>query len=82
MPDAVVMPTKFTVNYWNNSFYCKVVMPDGTTQELKSDEDLTYTQWQEIIKAAWDASQIPSPSPKECSCPKCKFVFVCPNRGL
>jgi hypothetical protein len=65
MAVTVTMPSKFTVKLWNNKYYCSVVMPDGTKQELNSDKDLTYSQWQEKIKAVWEASQKP-PEPEKC----------------
>ena len=36
---------KFTVRLWNDAYYAKVTFPDGTKQELKSDKDLTYSQY-------------------------------------
>ena len=53
---------KFTVRLWNDAYYAKVTFPDGTKQELKSDNDLTYGQWQERIAAAWEAAQQPDPN--------------------
>jgi hypothetical protein len=72
---------KFQVKFWNGSYYCKVMMPNGQSVELKSGDDLTYTQWQEKIQAAWDDIQNPEPTPEECQCPKCKANFVCENRS-
>jgi hypothetical protein len=77
MPNVV---EKFGVKFWNGSYYCSVVFPNGTRQELKSDADLTYTQWQVEIQKAWDASQVPEPKPGQCTCPACKKPFDCPNR--
>ena len=62
---------KFDLRFWNGFYYCAVQLPDGAKQELKSDTDLTYGQWQEKITSAWDASQIPEP-PAECLCSQCK----------
>ena len=73
MPELeVTMPTKFEVKLWNGNYYCKVIMPDGSKQELNSKSDLTYTQWQVKIQDAWDASQIP-PEPD-----KCPLGYDCP----
>jgi hypothetical protein len=44
---------KMTLKYWNHQYYCAVVFPDASRQELKSDVDLNYTQWQVKIAAAW-----------------------------
>ena len=77
MADVV---TDFNVKLWNGTYYCTVRFPDNTSQELKSPTDLTYTQWQEKITAAWDAHNTPIPEPDECQCPACKKPFTCPNR--
>lgn len=76
-----VFSTKFQLDFWNGQYYCKTTMPDGSKSEIKSDKDLTYTQWQEKIKEIWDASQIPQPV-EECRCPACEKSFICPNRGI
>lgn len=70
---------EFIIKFWNGQYYCKIRFPDGTKQELKSKDDLTYTQWQEKIKAAWETHQNPDPEPDECKCPECKKTFVCEN---
>jgi hypothetical protein len=49
----------FGVKLWNGAYYCTVKFPDGTKQELKSKEDLTYSQWQGMIKTAWEVHQNP-----------------------
>ena len=72
---------KFIVKLWNGFYYAKVAFPDGTSAELKSADDLTYTQWQAKISTAWDAQQNPEPTEKECQCPKCGTTFVCENRS-
>jgi len=46
---------KFSVQFWNRSFYCTVRFPDGSSQELKSAADLNCAGWQAKIAAAWDA---------------------------
>jgi hypothetical protein len=69
---------KFEIRLWNGQYYAKVRMPDGTIQELKSNDDLTYSQWKTLIEKAWEESQKP-PVPVECVCPNCKKPFVCPN---
>jgi len=71
---------KFEVKFWNGNYYCKVQFPDGTKQELKSKDDMTYGKWQEKIKVAWEVHNEPEPEPDECQCPKCKATFVCENR--
>lgn len=71
-----------SVKFWNGFYYCTVRFPDGASQELKSAEDLTYTQWQEKVKVAWDAHTAPLPPTKECTCPSCDKPFVCPNRTI
>ena len=71
---------KFEVKFWNGFYYCSVRFPDGTSQELKTADDLTYTKWQEKIKAAWEIHIEPVPEKDECQCPKCKATFVCENR--
>jgi len=70
---------RFSVKFWNGFYYCNVVFPDRTKQELKSKDDLKYRQWQEKITAAWEAHQNPKPEQDECQCPKCKANFVCEN---
>lgn len=72
---------RFNIKFWNGYYYCNVTFPDGFKQELKSQDDLTYTQWQGKIKEAWEIHQNPDPEPDECKCPKCKANFVCENRG-
>jgi hypothetical protein len=72
----------FGVKLWNGCYYCTVKFPDGAKQELKSNEDLTYSQWQGLIKQAWEAHITPEPKADECQCPKCKAIFVCPNRSI
>jgi hypothetical protein len=64
---------KFGVKLWNGTYYCIVKFPDGTSQELSSKTDLTYSQWQTKIKEAWDASQKPPPESNGCPMndPKC-----------
>jgi len=59
MADVV---SQFVMKLWNGSYYCTVKFPDGASQELKSDADLTYAQWQVRIGAAWAARQnLPEP---------------------
>jgi len=70
----------FGVKLWNGYYYCEVKFPDGTKTELKSKDDLTYSQWQGLIKKAWEVHIEPVPEPDECVCPKCKATFVCENR--
>ena len=72
---------KFRVRFWNGAYECQVVYPDGYKTTLKSRDDLTYRQWQEKIKTAWDSHNTPEPEPDECQCPDCNQTFVCPNRG-
>jgi hypothetical protein len=67
----------FTLKFWNGSYYATVRFPDGTSQELKSTEDLTYTQWMEKIDKAWAASQIP-PVVETCLYPQC-VAKECPK---
>ncbi len=55
---------EFRLKLWNGAYYASVRFPNGQTQELKSDTDITYTQWQVKIKAAWKAIQNP-PAPVE-----------------
>lgn len=73
---------KFGVRFWNGFYYCKVIFPDGVSQELKTADDQTYTQWQVKIKASWEEHIKPTPEPGECACPKCKDTFVCENRSI
>ena len=81
MADVV---NKFEVKYWpdTKTYFCRVVFPDGTKQELNSKTDLTYSQWQEKITAVWIAHTTPVPGPAECQCPACKKTFICPNRTI
>lgn len=79
MPDIV---PKLDLKFWNGFYYCTVRFPDGTSQELKDANDLTYNQWQKKISAAWSAHIEPVPGPTECQCPACKKEFVCPNRTI
>jgi len=69
----------FGVKLWNGCYYCNVTYPDGFKVELKSVEDLTYSQWQGLIKKTWEAHITPEPKTEECQCPKCKATFVCEN---
>ena len=54
---------QFTLKFWNGSFYAVVKFPDGTQQELKSQEDLNWSGWQAKIDAAWNAIRNPPPDP-------------------
>lgn len=54
----------FRLRLWNGAYYASVRFPNGQTQELKSDKDLNYAQWQEKIAVAWEAIQNP-PKPEE-----------------
>lgn len=76
------MVDKFDLRFWNGFYYCKVQFPDGSKQELKSKEDLTFGKWKEKAEKTWEDSQNPEPEPDECQCPKCNAVFVCENRGI
>ena len=60
-----IMPEKFQISYWEmtKTYECKGKFPDGSTFNLTSDADLTYTQWKEKIKAAWQAAQEPPDLP-------------------
>ena len=62
---------KFEISFWNGQYYAKVRMPDGSLQQIKSADDLTYIQWKEKIEKAWEDSQIPEPPP-ECLCSQCE----------
>ena len=62
---------KFELKIWNGQYYCSVKFPNGLTLELKSTDDLTYTQWKEKIEKVWNDSQIPEP-PAECLCGQCE----------
>ncbi len=73
---------RLSLKFWNGFYYCTVKFLDGTSQELKSDKDLTYTEWQAKVKAAWETHTAPPPPPKECTCPACKKPFICPNRTI
>jgi hypothetical protein len=73
---------KFNVRFWNGFYYCKVAFPDGFSTELKSADDLDYTEWQVKIKDAWTLHNTPVPGLDECQCPDCKTTFICPNRGI
>lgn len=55
---------KFSVKFWNGQYYCSVIFPDGSRQELKSATDLTFSGWQAEIEKAWAASQVPPELPK------------------
>jgi len=54
---------RFELKLWNGQYYARARMPDGTIQEIKSADDLTYTQWKEKIRKAWKASQLPPELP-------------------
>ncbi len=75
------MTDKFESKFWNGSYWAKGKFFDGSTFNLKSKDDLTYTQWQEKIKAAWEEHTKPEPKPDECVCPECEKTFVCENRA-
>ncbi len=68
---------KYTLKFWNNTYYCLVRFPDGSSQELKSDKDLTYTGWQELITKTWEEKDKPPEPTKEWVCPGCGKSFVC-----
>ena len=74
--------TKFQVSFWDmtNTYECKGKFPDGATFNLNSKDDLTYVQWQEKIKKAWEDSQIPE-TPETCKCPECSLFMTneCPR---
>jgi hypothetical protein len=73
---------KINLKFWNGFYYCTVRFPDGTSQELKSAEDLTYTQWRAEIKKVWESRIVSQPSTEPCTCPLCQKSFVCPNRTI
>ncbi len=75
------MVDKFESKFWNGSYWARGKFSDGATFELKSKDDLTYNQWQEKIKAAWEDHIKPELEPDERACPKCKATFVCENRA-
>jgi uncharacterized iron-regulated membrane protein len=50
---------KFQLKKWNGSYYCSVVFPDATRQELNSKTDLTFAGWQVLIAEAWKAHIAP-----------------------
>lgn len=50
---------KFQVYYWNNYYWAKARMPDGTVAELKDPNDLTYLQWKAKFIKHWQDSQNP-----------------------
>jgi hypothetical protein len=52
---------KFGVKFWNGNYYCNVVFPDGTKQELNSTGDLDFAGWQSRIQTAWEAHIAPPP---------------------
>lgn len=69
---------KFQLKFWNGQYYATVKFPDGTLQELKSNEDLTYKQWEEKLEKAWAGSQIP-PVVETCLCSQC-VAKECPKK--
>lgn len=56
---------KFQISYWDmtKTYEAKGKFQDGSTFNLTSDEDLTYSQWREKIEIAWQASQEPPEPP-------------------
>jgi len=72
---------EFMLSFWNKAYYCKVKFPDGYSAELKSDVDMTYKQWQEKIKTAWEDHIKPPQEPEPCKCLVCGKEFICPNRN-
>ena len=64
---------KFQVSFWDmaKTYECKGRFLDGATFNLNSKDDLTYAQWQEKIKVAWEAHIKPEP-PAECLCSQCE----------
>ena len=57
--EVATVTDKFELTLWNGQYYAKVRMPDGALQEIKSAEDLTYSQWKAKIQKAWEDSQKP-----------------------
>lgn len=52
---------KFQIALWNGQYYCRGRFPDGVGFELKSNTDLTYTQWEAMYQTALDEHDNPSP---------------------
>ena len=52
---------KFQISYWEmtDTYGCKGKFPDGSTFDLKSKDDLKYTEWRAKMQTAWEASQEP-----------------------
>jgi len=74
--------SEISLKYWNGFYYANVELDDGRKAfDIKSVTDMTYTAWVDRAKKILDTPE-PVPVPKECTCPKCGFVFVCPNRGI
>ena len=57
--EVATVTDKFELTLWNGQYYAKARMPDGALQEIKSAEDLTYSQWKAKIQKAWEDSQKP-----------------------
>lgn len=60
---VVEFTDKFEVKFWNESYWAKGKFPDSSTFELKSKDDLLYSEWKQMIKAAWEAQQEPPDLP-------------------
>jgi len=70
---------KFELRLWNGQYYAKARMPDGNIQELKSADDLTYSQWKAKIQKAWEDSQ--EPPDLEILCETDVYAVRDPNDG-
>ena len=70
---------KFQIKLWNGQYYCQGKFPDTSTFELKSTEDLTYTQWKAKIVKAWADSQEPPEMPILYECDD--YAIRDPNDG-
>jgi hypothetical protein len=56
------MLTKVIVTFWNDTYYGSLTMPDGSTVELKSPEDLSFKGWDEMAAKHWaDTTGTPEP---------------------
>jgi hypothetical protein len=56
----MALEEKMLLKWWNDKYYAKAKMPDGSIVELNSINDLNYQQWRALFVEHWQ-NQLPQP---------------------
>jgi hypothetical protein len=59
---AAPVVDKLQVRLWNGKWYARAILPDASKVELKSDTDLTYSEWIALFEQHWEAMQNEEPN--------------------